>query len=211
MLKSYHWIQQAGMAMSRVPAAQDAAYAKEAEMKSMRRLMLTGGAAGMAAAAAAAAAESPRPADDLRTGVEEVIRLSETSNAALMRGDIHTYRQLITFSDDFSFMSPFGGEPTHRASLTEESIDAIGRFFRNGTFIQEVVQTYASADLVVLALIERSTVEAGGLPAQEWPLRVTLVYRRVGSQWQLAHRHADPLVEAIGLEEAAALARGKRR
>ena len=62
--------------------------------------------------------------------------------------------------------------------------------------------------MVVLAIIERPRVEVGGLPAQEWPLRVTLVYRREGSEWRLAHRHADPLARGVSLEQAAALARG---
>ena len=84
----------------------------------------------------------------------------------------------------------------------------MGRFFRNGTHRQEVVQTYGSQDMVVLALIERDSVEVGGLPAQEWALRVTLVYRRVGSEWHLAHRHADPLANGISLQQAAALGRG---
>jgi ketosteroid isomerase-like protein len=86
----------------------------------------------------------------------------------------------------------------------------MGRFFRNGTFEQELVQSYGSADMVVLALIERQRVEVGGLPAQDWALRVTLVYRREGTEWRLAHRHADPLVEGISLAQAAALARGER-
>jgi ketosteroid isomerase-like protein len=59
--------------------------------------------------------------------------------------------------------------------------------------------------MVVLATIERIRVEVGGLPAQDWRLRVTLVYRREGVEWRLAHRHADPLVAGVSLEEAAAL------
>jgi ketosteroid isomerase-like protein len=37
---------------------------------------------------------------------------------------------------------------------------------------------------------------------------VTLVFRREGGGWRLAHRHATPLVHPISLEQAAALARG---
>lgn len=84
----------------------------------------------------------------------------------------------------------------------------MGRFFKNGTFEQELVQAYGSSDMVVLAIIERQNVEVGGLSAQDWPLRVTLVYRREGVEWRLAHRHADPLVKGVSLEQAAALARG---
>lgn len=141
------------------------------------------------------------------TAVADLIRLSEDSNAALMRGDIDRYLSLLTLSHDFSLMSPFGGEPTHGRDITDETMRAMGRFFRNGTFEMEVVQAYGSADMVALALIERSNVEVGGLPAQDWALRVTLVYRREATGWVLIHRHADPLVGGVTHPEAAALAR----
>ena len=63
--------------------------------------------------------------------------------------------------------------------------------------------------MVVLAVIERPHVEVGGLAAQDWALRVTLVYRREGDEWRLAHRHADPLAKGVSLEQAAALALGR--
>jgi ketosteroid isomerase-like protein len=141
--------------------------------------------------------------------VAKLIRRSAEANAALMRGDIDGYRALVPHTDDYTLMSPFGGTPTRGSEMTDERWEAVGRFFENGTFEQEVVQTYGSADMVVLAIIERCHVEAGGLPAQDWPLRVTLVYRREGAEWRLAHRHADPLAKGVSLEQAAALARGE--
>lgn len=63
--------------------------------------------------------------------------------------------------------------------------------------------------MVVLAVIEHAVaVEVGGLPAQDWDLRVTLVYRRETDGWRLVHRHADPLAVGISLEASAALGRG---
>ncbi len=70
------------------------------------------------------------------------------------------------------------------------------------------MQAYASADLVVLVIIERQQIAVADLPEQDWSLRVTLVYRRAGDGWQLAHRHADPLARGITVEQAAAIARG---
>ena len=82
----------------------------------------------------------------------------------------------------------------------EELKDALGTL--------EVAQSYASGDLVVLVFIERQHGEVGGLPDQDWSLRVTQVYRLSGSAWELVHRHADPLVHPIRIDRAAALARG---
>ena len=138
-----------------------------------------------------------------------LIERSAEANAALMRGDVDRYRALVPVSSDFTLMSPFGGAPTHGAQLTIERWEAMRRFFRNGTLQQELIQCYATADMIVLATIERARVEVGGLPAQDWALRVTLVYRRAGTRWQLVHRHADPLVAGVSVEQAAALARGE--
>ena len=141
--------------------------------------------------------------------VSDLIRRSAEGNSALMRGDSKSYREHIPYADDFLLMSPFGGTPSGASEYTPERIEAIGRFFRNGTFAMELVQAYASPDMVVLAIIERANVEVGGLPAQDWALRVTLVYRREGEEWLLAHRHADPLANGVTLEQAAILARGE--
>lgn len=156
------------------------------------------------------ASHSARINAGLDKEVAAVIRQSIDSNAALMRGDVATYRALVPYTDDFTLMSPFGGAPTHGADIGEEKWQAMRRFFRNGTFDMEVVQSYGSADMIVLATIERARVEVGGLPLQDWHLRVTLVYRREAGEWRLVHRHADPLVEDISREKSAALARGER-
>ena len=174
---------------------------------SRRSLLAAAGSAGFASLAVGASASAQEdPAIDLT--IAKLVQRSRDANAALMRGDIDFYRALVPHDDDYTLMAPFGGTPTRGSDMTEEGWRAVGRFFRNGTFEQEVVQAYGSADIVVLATLERCRVEAGGLPAQEWPLRVTQVYRRDGSEWRLAHRHADPLGKGISLEQAAAIARG---
>jgi len=180
-------------------------------MPASRRSILASAGTGLASlgSAGATSVSATAHADSVADKeVAELIQRSAESNSALMRGDIDKYRALITLTDDFTLMSPFGGAPTRGSEVTSERLEAMGRFFRNGTLKLEVIQSYGSADMVVLAVIERARVEVGGLPAQDWPLRVTLVYRREGSEWRLAHRHADPLVQGISLEQAAAIARG---
>ncbi len=171
-------------------------------MSPSRRSLLVAGTAGLASLVGNVRdIKADMPAADLA-------RISEEANAALMRGDVDTYRALVPRTQDFTLMSPFGGTPSHEAGFTEKTWDGMRQFFRNGTLKQEVVQTYAGTDMIVLAVIERAHVEVGGLPAQDWALRVTLVYRREDGEWRLAHRHADPLGHAITLEQSAALGRG---
>lgn len=104
-------------------------------------------------------------------------------------------------------MNPSGGAPA-RYDDRAESVKAAAGYFKAGEAKLELVETHIWGDTVVLVMIERQHGQVGGLPDQDWSLRVTQVYRRDGSDWQLVHRHADPLVHAIDLEQAAALARG---
>ena len=148
----------------------------------------------------------PRP---LSEDVADLTRRTAEANTALVRGDIGGYLALIEHAQDYTLMAPFGGAPARGFDTSSRA--AIARFFKSGTFDQEVVATYAAGDLVVLVTIERVRAEVGGLPAQDWALRVTQVFRREGVEWRLVHRHADPLVHGISLEQAAALARGDQR
>jgi ketosteroid isomerase-like protein len=144
-------------------------------------------------------------ADDEISGL---VQRSETANAALVRGDIDAYLALIDHSQDYVLMAPFGGPPTRGFDTSSENRAGMSRFFRAGSLTQEVVSTYTSHDLAVLVTVERVRAEIGGLAPQDWVLRVTQVFRRAKRQWQLVHRHADPLANGISLEHAAALARG---
>jgi ketosteroid isomerase-like protein len=141
----------------------------------------------------------------LSEDVANLTRRTAEANTALVRGDIDGYLGLIEHAKDYTLMAPFGGAPTRGFDMSSRA--AMAQFFKSGTFDQEVVAAYATGDLVVLVTIERVRAEVGGLPEQDWSLRVTQVFRREGVEWRLVHRHADPLANGISLERAAALAR----
>jgi ketosteroid isomerase-like protein len=84
----------------------------------------------------------------------------------------------------------------------------MAQMFQSGSARLERVETYASGDLVVLVTIERQRGVIDGFPEQDWSLRVTWLFRRTVRGWELAHRHADPLVHPISPQQLAALARG---
>ena len=140
--------------------------------------------------------------------IAELVERTAEATKAYMRGEMDTYFRLIRHDEDFLLMSPFGGEPQRGIDTSPESLEGRRRYFQNGDAELDVLQTYASGDMVVVAAIERQHGEVGGLADQDWSLRVTLVFRRDGANWQLVHRHADPLVNEITIEQAFSVARG---
>jgi ketosteroid isomerase-like protein len=147
---------------------------------------------------------------DASPDVATLVRVTEEANKALVRGDIDKYVELTRHSRDYLLMNPFGGTPTRGFDDTPERREGMKKFFKDGTLAQEVVGTWESGDLVVLVTIERVHGEIGSQPEQDWTLRVTQVFQRDGSGWQLVHRHADPLGNKITVQQAAALARGRQ-
>jgi ketosteroid isomerase-like protein len=172
--------------------------------KSWRGLALK---AALAMPLSASAAQEPMSASSEQE-LADLVRKTEAQASAFVRGDMDKWSGLVRIAGDFTLMQPFGGEASRGFDASPERLARLASYFRNGDAKLELVQTYASEDLVVLAMIERQHGEVGGLPNQDWSLRVTQVYRRQGGQWWLVHRHADPLVRDVGLETAAALARG---
>ncbi|HEY1905784.1 MAG TPA: nuclear transport factor 2 family protein [Myxococcaceae bacterium] len=144
-------------------------------------------------------------------GGDEIARLIErttVSEVAFLRGEMDRYLSLNSHADDYTLMSPFGG-PTRRGFDTSPArLAELSRYFRGGSGTVDVEHTYASDQLVVVAMIARLRGTVGGLPEQDWNLRVTQVFRRDSPGWRVVHRHADFLLRKISLEQAAALTRG---
>src|SRR5919206_2247995 len=106
----------------------------------------------------------------------ELIRRTAKAASAFICGDMSRYLTLIKHADDYTLMAPFGGEPTRGFDASSKRLEAMERYFQAGEAELELVQSYASGDIVVLVVIERQHGEVGGLPDQDWSLRVTLVY-----------------------------------
>lgn len=142
--------------------------------------------------------------------LSELVERASTAHDRLIHGDIAGYRQAMQVTPDFTLMDPFGGKPAG-APPSDEHWARIGRLFEEGrNAVFKLIASYLAGDLAVLVASEHAYVSVGGLPAQDWSLRVTLVFRKEGDDWLLAHRHADPLEHGLSGEQAAALARGAK-
>jgi len=143
--------------------------------------------------------------DDLSDLIERV----QEATGALMQGDVRRYFGLVNQAPDYTLMPPNGGPTRHGNDDSPATIEALEGFFSGGgEGVLELEQQYASGDLAVLVGVERQHGSIGGLPDQDWPLRVTLVFRRDEKGWRLVHRHADALAHPISMELLSRLALG---
>jgi len=140
--------------------------------------------------------------DDLN----EFVRRAEEAADAWVRGDMDRYLDLVHHARGFTLLAPFGG-PASKHESRAEGLRSSAGYFVDGEATLEHVEAHAWGDTVVLAMIERQHGRVGGRAAQDLSLRVTHVYRRDGSDWLLVHRHADPLVSTLELDELTALLR----
>jgi ketosteroid isomerase-like protein len=141
--------------------------------------------------------------------IAELTRRAAEGNDAFMNGDMQRWLSLIPHSPDFSILTPYGGWTSGGFDASPERIDAMAQHFKSAMTALDVIATHASPDLIVIAAVERQRAVVGHLPEQDWSLRVTLVYRRNGSGWDLVHRHADPLVKQITGDQLSVIAKGE--
>jgi ketosteroid isomerase-like protein len=141
--------------------------------------------------------------------IADLVARAAESNDAFMNGQMDKWLALTNPAADFSLMTPFGGWTAGGFDASDERMASMAQRFPSGTTSLEVIATYASGDMVVLVAIERQHAVVGDLPPQDWSLRVTLVFRRKGVDWELVHRHADPLVNGFSLDQSARMARGQ--
>jgi ketosteroid isomerase-like protein len=138
--------------------------------------------------------------------VADLVRRAAEANDAFMNGNMDRWHALLPISPDFSIMTPLGGWSAHGVVASPDLLAAMARTFTSAKTDFEMIASYTGADMVVLVAVERQTAVVGGLPPQDWSLRITLVFRRSGNDWDLIHRHADPLVKGISLKKSAELA-----
>jgi ketosteroid isomerase-like protein len=113
--------------------------------------------------------------------VTELVRSTADAASAYIPGDIQRYLTLVKHGDNYTLMAPYGGEP-RRGFDVGEALETTPKMFRSGEADLELVETYTSGDMAVLVAIERQHGEVGGMPDQDWALRVTLVFQHEGTE-----------------------------
>jgi ketosteroid isomerase-like protein len=133
-------------------------------------------------------------------GLDGFLAKAEEAADAYVRGDMERYLELVHHAEQFTLLPPYGG-PVGRHERRDDSVRASAGFIQGGEARLEHIEVHAWGDTLIVAMIERQHGRVEGHADQDLSLRVTHVYRRMGAEWQLVHRHADPLIDETSLDD----------
>ena len=124
---------------------------------------------------------------------------------SFVKGDPKPCADFFSRRDDVTLANPLG-PPRIGPADVDAAIAEAAATLRDGVVRGcEEVSRYSTADVGYVVQIERTDAR---LPGREdiaaLALRVTMIFRREGDTWKVAHRHADPITTARSVSTAVA-------
>lgn len=141
-------------------------------------------------------AQPSRPLQ-LPPALEATVAQSHEALRLILNGDPSGYAALFADREDITLGNPFGPFGKGRAAVLA-ALDNAAKKYTDGTVRRvERVAIYGGGDRYVLVEIEHDRAKLGtSRDFAEFAARVTSVYEKIGAQWKLVHRHADPITTA---------------
>jgi ketosteroid isomerase-like protein len=116
---------------------------------------------------------------------------------AFLKGDPKPVTEFFSRRDDVTLANPLG-PPRLGPAEVDKAIEEAAANFKDGSVRRfEEVSRYSTPDLGYVVQLERSEAQlVGSEDTTPISLRVTMIFRREGDAWKVAHRHADPITSA---------------
>jgi ketosteroid isomerase-like protein len=115
---------------------------------------------------------------------------------AYVNGDAAPLDQAVARNGAASFFPPVGGFERGAEAVAQRYDKDVAAFRPGGETTLDVLHSEESGDLAYWVGVQTAKVKMQG---QAQPvamkLRVTELFRRIGGEWKLIHRHADALAE----------------
>jgi ketosteroid isomerase-like protein len=136
------------------------------------------------------------------TNFEGAVEAYRQALGAFLQGDPGPVAALFSGRDDVTLANPLG--PPRRGPIeVQKGITEAAALFESGSVHVEEVSRYTTPDLGYVVQLERSNVRLAATKAMtSISLRATLIFRREGEMWKVAHRHADPITTARRIDTA---------
>ena len=114
-----------------------------------------------------------------------------------VKGDARAVTEFFSRREDVTLANPLG-PPRRGPAEVDEAIAAGAANLTSGSVRRvEEVSRYSTPDLGYVVQLERTQARLPGSDDMTpFALRVTMIFRREGDTWKVAHRHADPITTA---------------
>jgi ketosteroid isomerase-like protein len=124
---------------------------------------------------------------------------------SFVKGDPKPCTESFSRRDDVTLANPLG-PPRIGSADVDAAIAEAAAMLRDGHIRGlEEVSRYSTPDLGYVVQIERTEARLAGtedITPFTLALRVTMIFRREGDTWKVAHRHADPITTARPISTA---------
>lgn len=116
---------------------------------------------------------------------------------SFVKGNPKPCTDLFSRRDDVTLANPLGPPRLGPADVDAAIAEAAATLRDGSVRACEEVSRYGTADLGYVVQIERTEARLPGSDdIASLALRVTMIFRREGDSWKVAHRHADPITTA---------------
>ena len=115
---------------------------------------------------------------------------------AYVNGDAGPLDRIVARSGAASFFPPNGGSEQGAKEVSARYDRDAQSFGQGGETQLEVLQSASAGDVGFWTGFQNARVKMGDAPEPvTMKLRITELFRRVGGEWKMVHRHADPMAE----------------
>ena len=125
-----------------------------------------------------------------RAGFERALGRTAAGLAAMGRGDARPYRSCWATTDEVTLFGAFGTIERGYDDVMA-ALDWVASRFSDGALVPEYDLVHVGADTAHTVGFERGVVRVDGGEPGELTIRVTHVYRLMGDEWRIVHRHGD--------------------
>lgn len=139
---------------------------------------------------------SARPSTP-RSGFDDAVEAFRHALHSFVKGDPKPCTEFFSRHDDVTLANPLGPPRVGPADVDAAIAEAAATLRDGSVQGVEEVSRYSTPDLGYVVQIERTDARLPGSDdIARLALRVTMIFRREGGAWKVAHRHADPITTA---------------
>jgi ketosteroid isomerase-like protein len=133
-------------------------------------------------------------ASGLQSDFDGAIEPFRQASEAILKGDSKPSVALFSRSDDVTLANPLGPPRRRPAEVEKAGAEAAAQLSEGSMLSFEEVSRYSTSTLGYIVQIERAQARLAGGGDMRIALRATMIFRREGDTWRIAHRHADSIM-----------------